>query len=74
MRMTLNSINHCAKELIKRHVIDIKQMLPMIGDFHVSTNFQSVLMKLFWDAGLSDMGKLIHNSSTITSLSACLDF
>ena len=60
--------------LKKRHSEKFKWMLPMIGDFHVLMNFQSVLMKLFWDAGLSDMGKLIHNSSTFTSLSACSDF
>ena len=60
--------------LKKRHSEKFQWMLPMIGDFHVLMNFQSVLMKLFWDAGLSDMGKLIHNSSTFTSLSACSDF
>ena len=53
---------------------ELDWMLPFIGDFHILMNYQSVLMKIFWDAGLSSIGKILHSSNTYTSLQSTSDF
>ena len=53
---------------------DLDWMIPFPGDFHVLMNYQPIIMKVFWDAGLSNLGKVLHNGPTLTSLNSCSDF
>ena len=38
---------------------ELTWMISFIGDFHILCNFQQVIMKLFWDAGLKDIAKVM---------------
>ena len=49
-------------------------MIPWPGDWHILKNYQEVLMKIFWDAGLKDVAKLKHKSATFQKLSTCSNF
>ena len=49
-------------------------VIPFLGDWHVLKNFQEVLFKIFWDAGLKDVAKMSHKSSTLQSLASCSNF
>jgi hypothetical protein len=53
---------------------DLAWVVPFIGDFHVLLNFQHVLIKLAWDAGLLNLGKRLHNSAAFTQLHSCSNF
>ena len=48
--------------------------LPFPGDWHILKNFQPVLMKLYWDAGLKDICRQTHRGETLTSVGACRNF
>ena len=49
-------------------------VIPYLGDWHILKNFQEVLMKICWDAGLKDVAKLTHKQSTLSSLGSCSNF
>lgn len=49
-------------------------VIPYLGDWHVLKNFQEVVMKVFWDAGLKDIAKLTHKNSTLNNLKTCSNF
>ena len=49
-------------------------LIPWPGDWHILKNFQEVLMKVFWEAGLKEVAKLKHKSATFQKLSACSNF
>ncbi|XP_041452570.1 uncharacterized protein LOC121405715 isoform X1 [Lytechinus variegatus] len=49
-------------------------VIPFLGDWHVLKNFQEVIMKIFWDAGLKDLAKLAHKQMTLQSLASCSNF
>ena len=49
-------------------------LIPYIGDWHLLKNYQEVLMKIFWDAGLKDLAKVTHKNMTLNSLSSCSNF
>ncbi|XP_071481651.1 uncharacterized protein [Diadema antillarum] len=49
-------------------------VIPYLGDWHVLKNYQEVLMKVFWDAGLKDVAKITHKQSTLSSLGNCSNF
>ena len=49
-------------------------VIPYLGDWHILKNFQEVLMKIFWDAGLKDVAKLSHKQSTLRGLASCSNF
>ena len=46
-------------------------LIPWPGDWHILKNFQEVLMKVFWEAGLKEVAKLKHKSATFQKLSTC---
>ena len=35
---------------------DLDWLIPFIGDFHVCFNYHKVIKRIFWDAGLHDLG------------------
>lgn len=49
-------------------------MLPFLGDWHTLKNYQEVIMKIFWHAGLKDVAKLAHKKMTLQSLATCSSF
>ena len=49
-------------------------MIPYLGDWHILKNFQEVLMKIFWDAGLKEIAKKTHKQMTLNSLGNCSNF
>ncbi|XP_038061686.1 uncharacterized protein LOC119732298 [Patiria miniata] len=49
-------------------------VVPYLGDWHILKNFQEVLMKIFWDAGLKDIAKTTHKSKTLNNLKTCSNF
>ena len=50
-------------------------MIPFIGDGHVLKNFQSVLMKVYYDAGMKDLAEAAgFRGETLTSLKKCTNF
>ena len=49
-------------------------VIPYIGDWHVLKNLQPVIMKLFWDAGLKDISKVIHKGASVLNLRSCSNF
>ena len=63
-----------------KHLIELKRaygnelawLLPFPGDWHILKNFQPVLFKPYYDAGLKEIaGQCGFNSSTLTALSQC---
>ena len=49
--------------------------IPLLGCWHTLKNFQHVLMKILWDAGLKDSGKITHkNASFQQALKECSNF
>ena len=49
-------------------------VIPYPGDWHILKNFQEVLMKVFWEAGLKDLAKLRHHQMTYQKLQTCSNF
>ena len=50
-------------------------LLPFPGDWHIMFNYQKVLMKLYCDAGLKQLGEISgHRAETLTSLIQCNHF
>lgn len=49
-------------------------VVPYPGDWHILKNLQEVIIKIYWDAGLKDIAKVIHSGSTHQSLQACSNF
>ena len=50
-------------------------MIPFIGDWHVLKNFQSVLMKVYYDAGMKDLAEAAgFRGKTLTSLKKYTNF
>ena len=65
-----------------RHLVNMKKlygfslawMLPFPGDWHLLKNFQSVLMKIYWDGGLREVASATHKSHTLNSLKTASQF
>ncbi|XP_022111561.1 uncharacterized protein LOC110990766 [Acanthaster planci] len=65
-----------------RILLDVKKeygevldwVVPYIGDWHILKNFQEVLMKVFWDAGLKDIARLTHKGGTLRNMKSCSNF
>ena len=45
------------QELKQAYTLGLSWLVPFIGDWHLLHNFQSVLMKVYYDAGLKDLAK-----------------
>ena len=44
-------------------------LIPFIGDWHLLSNYQSVLMKVYYDAGLKELAEASgHRGETLTSI------
>ena len=53
----------------------LKWLLPFPGDWHILFNYQKVIMKIYADAGLQQLGKVSgHRAETLTSLIQCTNF
>ena len=51
---------------------DLDWLIPFIGDCHLLSNFQSVLMKVYYDAELKDLAESAgFHVETLTSLAKC---
>lgn len=49
--------------------------MPFPGDWHLLKNFQPVLMKVFFDAGLKQLAETSgYRGETLTSLGTCFNF
>ena len=49
-------------------------VIPYLGDWHVLKNFQEVIMKIYWDAGLKEVAKITHKQGTLQRLQSCGSF
>lgn len=59
-------------ELKHAYSKELSWLLPYPGDWHILKNFQPVLFKAYYDAGLKDIAqKCGFKASTLTSLSQC---
>ena len=53
----------------------MKWLIPFPGDWHILFNYQKVLMKVYADAGLVQLGSLSgHRAETLTSIIQCSNF
>ena len=64
----------CLMQMKSKHGNKLKHIVLMIGDFHLVNFFQEILMKFFWDGGLSIIGNLLHHTYTSDSLHKCSHF
>ena len=46
-------------------------VIPYPGDWHILKNFQEVIMKIYWDAGLKDVAKKTHFNMNLSKLQSC---
>ena len=54
---------------------DLDWVIPFIGDWHLLSNFQSVLMKVYFDAGLRDLAETAGcRGETFSSSAKCSNF
>ena len=54
---------------------DLDWVIPFIGDWHLLSNYQSVLMKVYYDAGLKDLAESSgHRGETLTSIKKCSSY
>ena len=50
-------------------------LLPFPGDFHLLMNYQKVMMKIYWDAGLKQIAESSgFRGETLGSLENCSNF
>ena len=50
-------------------------LIPFPGDFHLLMNYQKVIMKIYWDAGLKQIAEASgFRGETLTSLEHCSNF
>ena len=63
------------QELKQVYAQDLNWLIPFIGDWHLLHNFHSVLMKVYYEAGLKDLAKASgFRGETLTSLQRCSNF
>ena len=63
------------QELKYTYVPELDWLIPFVGDWHVLKNFQSVLMKVYYEAGLKDLAEAAgFRGETLTSLKKCSNF
>ena len=57
------------QELKQVYAQDLNWLIPFIGDWHLLHNFHSVLMEVYYEAGLKDLAKASgFRGETLTSL------
>ena len=47
---------------------ELSWLLPFPGDWHILENYQPVLMKIYWDAGLKHVAKNCYRQQTLKQL------
>ncbi len=62
-------------ELKQEYGTELDWVIPFIGDWHLLSNYQSVLMKVYYDAGLKDLAESSgHRGETLTSIKKCSSY
>ena len=62
-------------ELKHEYGSEFDWLIPFIGDWHLLSNYQSVLMKVYYDAGLKELAESSgHRGETLTSTKKCSSF
>lgn len=51
----------------------LQWLIPFPGDWHVLKNYQEVIMRIFWDAGLKDVAKCVHKGA-LNKVQSCSIF
>ena len=65
----------CVCELKQEYGAHLDWVIPFIGDWHLLSNCQSVLMKVYYDAGLKDLAECSgHRGETLTSIKKCSSY
>ena len=81
--VTANSLVVVGDQKIYNRIQELEQvyaqylnwLIPFIGDWHLLHNFHSVLMKVYYEAGLKDLAKASGSrGETLTSLQRCSNF
>ena len=63
------------QELKHEYGSELDWLIPFIGDWHLLSNYQSVLMKAYYDAGLKELAETSgHRGETLTSIKKCSSF
>jgi hypothetical protein len=61
--------------LCKEYDNSLAWVLPFPGDWHTLFNYQKVLMKAYWEAGLYELGQVSgHRAETLKSLASGNNF
>ena len=51
---------------------ELDWLIPFIGDWHLLSKYKSVLMKVYYDAGLKELPESAgHCGETLTSIKKC---
>jgi hypothetical protein len=59
----------------KEYGVSLDWLLPFPGDWHMMFNYQKVLTKIYWDAGLLQLAQVSgHRAETLTSLAQAKNF
>ena len=62
-------------ELKQEYDSELDWVIPFIGDWHLLSNYQSVLMKVYYNAGIKDLAESSgHRGETLTSIKKCSSY
>ena len=65
----------CVCELKQQYGADLDWVILFIGDWHLLSNYQSVLMKVYYDAGLKDLAESSgRRGETLTFIKKCSSY
>ena len=54
---------------------DLDWLIPLPGDWHILKNYQEVIMKVYFEAGLKDAAKTIgYTEGVLNSIGSCSKF
>ncbi|XP_066282530.1 uncharacterized protein [Branchiostoma lanceolatum] len=67
-------IYNCLIKLKDDYGKDLDWLIPFMGDWHLLKNFQTVIMKIYWAAGLKQLAAVTHSGATHLSISRCTNF
>ena len=63
------------RDLKHEYGSELDWLIPFIGDWHLLSNYQSVLMKVYYDTGVKDLAESSgHRGETLTSIKKCFSF
>ena len=61
-------------ELKQEYGSELDWVIPFTGDWHLLSNYQSVLMKVYHDAGLELAESSGHRGETLASIKKCSSY